>query len=156
MAGPRTTPTTSRRIYFQDLADNAWHELAWEHAARRSPSRSAAEALAWARRLALAEGRHVDERQALAGLLERWDAGLIRHPAERRMAVRASQQRTARMAADGGTTAEIAALPSVAAVTAMHETPGPNGPADGGDDDSPGELDPRGEDYYADAFEVLP
>ena len=45
-----------------------------------------AEALAYARRLALAEGRHVDERRALAELLDRWDAGLVRHPAERRMA----------------------------------------------------------------------
>ena len=52
--------------------------------------------------------------------------------------------------------AEVAALPSVAAVTAMRETPGPDGPAAGGDDDSPGELDPGDEDYYADAFEVLP
>jgi hypothetical protein len=28
--------------------------------------------------------------------------------------------------------------------------------ADGGDDDSPGELDSGDEDYYADAFGVLP
>jgi hypothetical protein len=143
------------RIYFQDPADNAWHELAWEHAQQVAVPFSA-EALAYARRLALTEGRHVDERRALAGLLDRWDAGLVRHPAERRMAIRASEQRAARMAAGQGTTAEVAALPSVAAVTAMHETPGPDSPAAGGDDDSPGELDPGGEDYYADAFEVLP
>ena len=52
-----------------------------------------ADTLAYARRLALAAGRHVDERRALAELLERWDAGLVRNPAERRMAVRASEQR---------------------------------------------------------------
>jgi hypothetical protein len=52
--------------------------------------------------------------------------------------------------------AEVAALPSVAAVTAIHETPYQDGPVAGGDDDSPGELDSGGEDYYADAFGVLP
>ena len=61
-----------------------------------------ADTLAYARRLALAEGRHVEGRRALAGLLERWDAGLVRHPAERRMAVRASQQRAARLGGDRG------------------------------------------------------
>lgn len=143
------------RIYFQDPADNSWHELAWEHAQQIAVPFSA-EALAYARRLALAKGRHVDERQALSELLERWDAGLVRHPAERRMAIRASQQRAARIQLDGGTTAEVAALPSVAALTAMQDTPATDGPVAGGDDDSPGELDPGDEDYYADAFEVLP
>jgi transposase InsO family protein len=144
------------RIYFQDPADNAWHELAWEHAQEVAVPFSA-EALAYSRRLVLAEGRHVDERRALAGLLERWDAGLVRHPAERRMAIRASQQRAARMAGGQEAIAEVAALPSVAAVTAIHETPYRDGPvADGGDDDSPGELDSGDEDYYADAFGVLP
>ena len=93
-----TTPTTSPRAWFQDPDGNAWHELAWEHAETVGVPFSA-DALAYARRLALAEGRHVDERRALAGLLDRWDAGLVRHPAERRMAVRASQQRAARLAA---------------------------------------------------------
>jgi transposase InsO family protein len=143
------------RIYFQDPADNAWHELAWEHAQQVAVPFSA-EALAYSRRLVLAEGRHVDERRALAGLLDRWDAGLVRHPAERRMAVRASQQRAARMAGGQEAIAEVAALPSVAAVTAIHETPYQDGPVAGGDDDSPGELDSGGEDYYADAFGVLP
>jgi transposase InsO family protein len=142
------------RAYFQDPADNAWHELAWEHAQEVAVPFSA-DTLAYARRLALAEGRHVEGRRALAGLLERWDAGLVRHPAERRMAVRASQQRAARLAGGQDAAAEIAALPSVAAVTGAHEAPGPDGPVAGGDDDSPGELD-TGEDYYADALEVLP
>jgi transposase InsO family protein len=142
------------RIYFQDPAGNAWHELSWEHAQEVAVPFSA-EALAYARRLVLAEGRHVDERRALAGLLERWDAGLVRHPAERRMAIRASQQRAARMAGGQEAIAEVAALPSVAAVTAVHQAPFRDGPV-GGDDDSPGELDPGDEDYYADAFGVLP
>ena len=74
------------------------HQLAWEHADPVGVPFSA-DALAYARRLVLAGGRHVDERRALAELLDRWDAGLVRHPAERRMAVRASQQRAARLAA---------------------------------------------------------
>jgi transposase InsO family protein len=142
------------RVYFQDPADSTWHELAWEHA-REVAVPFSADTLAYARRLALAEGRHVEGRRALAGLLERWDAGLVRHPAERRMAVRASQQLAARLGAGQGPAAEIAALPSVAAVTGAHEVPGPYSPAAGGDDDSPGELDTGG-DYYADALEVLP
>jgi transposase InsO family protein len=148
----RFDPGDVSRAYFQDPADNTWHELAWEHAdATVGPF--SAEALAYARRLALAEGRHVDERRALGELLDRWDAGLVRHPAERRMAIRASEQRAARLAAAaGGSAAEVAALPTVAALAAAQGTPRPE---PGGDDDSPGELD-AGDDFYADAFEVLP
>lgn len=147
------------RVWFQDPADSTWHELAWEHAGQVGAPFSA-DALAYARRLVLAEGRHIDERRALAELLDRWDAGLVRHPAERRMAVRASQQRTARMAAaEDSTAAEIAALPAVAALAAGQDPPAPaaadGGQPPGGDDDSPGELDAGDEDFYADAFEVL-
>jgi len=144
------------KVYFQDPADNSWHELAWEHADAVGVPFSA-DALAYSRRLVLAEGRHADERRALAELLDRWDAGLVRHPAERRMAIRASQQRAARLAAAGhGPAAEIAALPAVAVLAAAgRAAPGPAGPVPGGDDDSPGELDAGDEDFYADAFEVL-
>jgi transposase InsO family protein len=143
------------RVYFQDPDGNAWHQLAWEHADPAGVPFSA-DALAYARRLVLAEGRHADERRALAELLDRWDAGLVRRPAERRMAVRASQQRAARMAAAGhGPAAETASLPALAAL-ASAQPPGPSGPVPGGDDDSPGELDAGAKDYYADAFEVLP
>jgi len=144
------------RVYFQDPADSTWHELAWEHAATVGVPFSA-DALAYARRLVLAEGRHADERRALAELLDRWDAGLVRNPAERRMAVRASQQRAARLAAAGhGPAAGVAALPAVAALAAVQDTPDPGSSARGGDDDSTGELDAGDEDFYADAFEVLP
>ena len=143
-------------VYFQDPADNTWHELAWEHAETVGVPFSA-EALAYARRLVLAEGRHADEGRALAELLDRWDAGLVRHPAERRMAIRASQQRTTRLAAsEHGTAAEASALPTVAALAAAQDTPGPDSSGPSGDDDSPEELDAGDEDFYADAFEVLP
>ena len=156
----RFDPDDVSKVYFQDPADHAWHELAWEHAEQAGAPFSA-EALAYARRLALAEGRHVDERRALAELLDRWDAGLVRHPAERRMAIRASQQRSARLAAsEHGTAAEVAALPAVAALAAGQNPPAPagagGGQPPGGDDDSPDELDAGDEDFYADAFKVLP
>ena len=143
-------------VYFQDPDGNAWHQLAWEHAEPAGVPFSA-DALAYARRLVLTQGRHVDERRWLAELLDRWDAGLVRHPAERRMAVRASQQRAARLAAGQDALAEVAALPTVAGLDAAQHA-GPDSLPPGGDDDSPAELDAgtRDEDFYADAFEVLP
>jgi transposase InsO family protein len=144
----RYDPDDVSAVYFQDPADHAWHALTWEHAAALSAPFSA-ETLAYARRLALAEGRHVDDRAALAALLERWDAGLTRHPTERRIAVRASQQRAARLGAD-----------PIPGPVAPPPTPAPTVV---GDDDDPLELAalaPGEEidetDYYADALEVLP
>jgi hypothetical protein len=160
------------RVYFQDPADQRWHTLAWEHAID-VPVPFSAEALAYARRLALATGRHVDDRAALAQLLDRWDAGLTRNPTERRMAIRASQQRQARLAAETGLPAEIADLPAVRAVTGDGPgRPQPQRPApvEIGDDDCEEDLDflpaddPPGADgadgddadYYASALGVLP
>ncbi len=159
------------RIYFQDPADNTWHTLVWEHATEVAAPFSA-ETLGYARRLAVTEGRHVNDRLALVELLERWDAGLVRHPAERRMAVRASQQRQARLQAitGGMDAADIAALPAVRAVlnATEHEAgaamPGESSVHTGGDDDTDAELDVFGNDesewvddeqFYADAFGVL-
>jgi transposase InsO family protein len=158
----RYDPDDASTIYFQDPADQAWHELAWEHADDVGVPFSA-ETLAYARTLALASGRHVDQRRALAELLGRWDAGLVRHPAERRMAIRASQQRQARLEASitDNTTAEIVALPTVAAITqADTDEREAAGPSPGGDDDTVDELDldheaVTDEDFYADALEVL-
>lgn len=169
----RYDPDDASKIYFCDPGDReqVWHELAWEHAEDIGMPFSA-EALAYARRLALASGRHVDARRALAELLDRWDAGLIRHPAERRMAIRASQQRQTRLdaAATGDAAAQIAVLPTVAAITAADAptTPLRAGHASAaGDDDSAEELDIDNEagevdadltddEFYADALGVLP
>jgi hypothetical protein len=161
------------RIYFQDPADNTWHTLVWEHATEVGLPFSA-EALGYARRLAVTQSRHVNDRQALAELLDRWDAGLVRHPAERRMAVRASQQRQARLhAATGGAdAAQVAALPAVRAVLDARDPAPPDaaglsvGEA-GSDDDTDAELEVFAgdesmdneplddEQFYADALEVL-
>jgi hypothetical protein len=79
----RYDPDDISRLYFCDPADNRWHVLRWEHASDL-PAPFSADTLAYARRLAASVGRHVDDRQAVAELLERWDAGLTRSPVERR------------------------------------------------------------------------
>lgn len=160
------------RIYFQDPADNRWHTLVWEHATDVGVPFSA-ETLTYARRLAAASDRHVDDRLALVELLQRWDAGLVRHPAERRMAVRASQQRQARLQATAGgvDAADVAALPAVRCMLDAREPALPSAagqPAGdvGGDDDTDAEMDVFGgdetvnesvtdEQFYADALQVL-
>ncbi len=148
----RFDPDDVSRVYFCDPVDNAWHTLVWEHAADIGVPFSA-ETLAYAKRLALVAGRHVDERRALAELLERFDAGLVRNPVERRLALRASEQRQARLAAATGSEemAEVVALPSVVAISEQMSL--------SGDDDAPEDLDDDAElsdeEFYADAFEVI-
>jgi transposase InsO family protein len=157
----RYDPDDVSRIYFQDPTDHRWHTLTWEHAAEVTVPFSA-ETLAYARRLALRTDRHVDDRVALAHLLTRWDAGLTRNPAERRMAIRASEQREARLSGTAATPSVVATLPTVQTVTASAEPPGPD-MVSVSDDDCDEELDVLGEDpaaltdeeFYADAFEVL-
>ncbi len=134
------------QVYFQDPADNSWHALLWEHAESLDGPFSR-EALAYARRLAAETERFPDDRRALAGLLERWDAGLIRNPTERRMAVRISQQRAALMeAVDTPPSAQddVRQLPTVRALAAGGQPPAaaidPAGPAVEGDDDDERDL----------------
>jgi transposase InsO family protein len=145
----RIDPGDVSKVWFQDPADNRWHSLRWEHAdAVGGPFSS--EALAYARQLATAAHRFPDTRRALADLLEQWGAGLAGNRAERRMALRLSEQRL-RLVPDP---------PS-----AGGGVPGPAVTGDGGgDDDSDSELDapfpgeePGGEpgDFYADALETV-
>jgi hypothetical protein len=123
--------------------------LRWEHAdAAGGPFSS--EALAYARQLATATRRFPDTRRVLAELLEQWGAGLAGNRAERRMALRLSEQRL-RLVPDPPPAAGSAAEPAVVSDAA-------------GDDDSDGELDAAfpGEepgdgpgDFYADAMETV-
>ena len=141
-------PGDVSRVWFQDPADNQWHELRWEHAdAVGGPFSS--EALAYARQLAAATHRFPDTRRALAELLEQWGAGLAGNRAERRMALRLSEQRL-RLVPDPPPAAARPARTRIAAA--------------GGDDDSDSELDapfPGEEpgdgpgDFYADAMETV-
>jgi hypothetical protein len=88
----RVDPGDVSRVWFQDPADNAWHVLRWEHAdAADGPFSD--EALAYVRQLAAATHRFPDTRRALAELLDQWGAGLAGNGAERRMALRLSEQR---------------------------------------------------------------
>ena len=137
----RLDPGDASRIWFQRLDAGTWHELRWEHAdAIGGPFSS--EALAHARQLAAATHRFPDPRRALAGLLEEWGAGLAGSSAERRMALRDSDERLRLV------------LPSPG--------PEPEPPAGdvAGDDDDDSELDAPfpGEDegdFYADAMETI-
>ena len=163
----RSDPDDVSRVFFQDPKTNEWQTLRWAHHSDIAVPFSA-EALAYARRLARQTQRFPDDRRALAELLERWDAGLTRNPAERRMALRLSQQRNARLIADdadtaGGGDGEVASVvASVRAVT-QRTTTADNEEVDevieapGGDDDDPDELDAlpvdeRDDSYYDDAF----
>ncbi|MDP1803695.1 MAG: hypothetical protein Q8K72_00875, partial [Acidimicrobiales bacterium] len=93
----------------------------------------------------------------LAELLERWDAGLTANPTERRMALRLSQQRAARVGA--AASEETDAVKGLATVRALFgDDPPPSAPGPlAGDDDDPAEIDADvdPEHYYDDAFPVI-
>jgi hypothetical protein len=114
-------PADVTRVYFQDPRQHEWHPLVWEHAAAMNGPVSR-EAAGYARRLAAKTHRFPDTKRALVELLERWGAGLTADRAERRMAVRMSQERLRLVGeanpAEG--TGEAAALPTLARISAVH------------------------------------
>ncbi|MFF4427049.1 helix-turn-helix domain-containing protein [Streptomyces sp. NPDC001549] len=141
-------PDDVRFVYFRDPDDTAvWHALEWEHAPALNMPFSG-EAAAYARRLAARQGRHIDASQALANLLARWDQGMVTDRRERRMAVRLSAERAALALPALPDDQAGPALP--AALRLVPELPA-------GDVDDEDELfdAPQGEDFYADAFEVI-
>ncbi len=162
----RYDPDDAHRAYFQDPEDRSWHTLTWEHASDIEVPFSA-EALAYARRLAAQTDRFPDDRRALGQLLESWDAGLARTPAERRMALRLSQQRADRL--DAADTQGDDPMAKLASVQALLDQPDRRRPKPrlvelvGDDDDeseieasSPDEIPPGDDDdYYRDAFGTL-
>ena len=135
----RINPDDVRHAWFCDPADNRWHRLDWEHQPLLDTPFSA-EAAAHARRLATSTGE-LEAAKTLAGLLERWEAGLVADRRERRMAVRLASEYAALPTATQPAAAPPAGPPP--AVELMH--------ADGDDDDE-GELE---DGFYDDAFEVL-
>ncbi|PYC87507.1 integrase [Streptomyces tateyamensis] len=165
------------QVYFQDPRDKTWHTLKWEHAAAMDGPVSR-EAAGYARRLAAKTHRFPDTRRALVELLDRWGAGLTAGAAERRMAVRLSQQRL-RLLGQGEATDDAAALPTARRVAALYAdtvqsqrvVEGSIDPDSaltgedlGGDDDEDEECDApfpgddqvslaEEEDFYADAWE---
>jgi len=173
-------PGDVRAVYFQNPHDHGWHTLAWEHAPALDKPFST-EALTYARRLAARTERFPDVTATLVALLQRWGAGLTAGAAERRMAVRLSQQRLRLLDGhDGGPGASgepdvdrVSALPSVRRLAAVGATPTAAAaprtrpPAElslvaladagdagelAGDDDCDTELD-ADDDFYADVMD---
>jgi transposase InsO family protein len=153
----RIDPQDVSRAFFRDPESGIWHVLAWEHAgAVRGPF--SGEAMAYARALATAAGRHVDANRLLADLLAGWGAGLADGRTERRMALRASQRSLVLV---GDVSEQIETGTLVAPPAAESDSD------EAGDDDSDAELVasfPAGlggggrreaADFYADALEVL-
>ncbi|MER5743624.1 helix-turn-helix domain-containing protein [Streptomyces sp. NPDC002225] len=166
-----------RKIYFQDPQQpHLWHTLDWEHApALNGPA--SVEALKYARRIAARTHRFPDTKRALIELLERWGAGLTEDRAERRMAVRLSQDRLRLVGVDpeGGDVAQLPSVRRLAALNAPDEDTGRETEPDrqvagsaaadlGGDDDEGAECEavPADEktafpvdedDYYADVWD---
>ena len=142
----RFDPDDASRVFLQRPDDLSWCVLRWEHAFD-VPAPFSVEALRYARRLASSQNRHLDDRQALVELLERWDAGLLSNPAERRIALRISEQRSARVqaaTAEGGL--ETGGREEGAGATPLELVPDL-----AGDDDDAAEIDA---DYYGDALGV--
>lgn len=139
-------PDDVRFIYFQDPDDGSWHPLQWEHApGLESPF--SAEAALYARRLAARTGRHINASEALGALLARWDQGMVSGRRERRMAVRLSAERSA---------LSLPALPEQSTAGSPPELRVvPDAPVGDSDDEEEIFDAPDGEDYYADAFEVI-
>ena len=136
-------PDDVRYVYFRDPAGDSWHRLEWEHAPGLGTPFSA-EAARYARQLTARQGRWPDPQAALAGLLARWDQGMVTSRRERRMAVRLAAGHAALAVPDAAGAGE----PGLQ----LRAAPG----AEGDDDDEQEIFDAPGDgDFYADAFEVL-
>jgi hypothetical protein len=145
----RVDPGDVSKVYFHD-PEGKWHTLSWEHAdAAGGPFSS--EALAYARQLAAATHRFPDTRRALADLLEQWGAGLAGNRAERRMALRISEQRL-RLVPDPPPAARDEAPPHASPAGTGGDDDRPAGPGAPFPGEEPG-SDPG--DFYADAMETV-
>jgi transposase InsO family protein len=145
----RFDPSDAKRVWFQRPDDNTWHVLTWEHA-ERFPMAFSHEAMLYARKLAKRENPYPDDRAALAELLERWNAGLMRNPTERRIALRLSAERMATLVDDGdGKATGVPDVIGPVAPLGNDHSYSADESAEVGDDDSV-----EDEDFYGDAFEV--
>jgi hypothetical protein len=96
-------PDDITRVYFRRPDTCRWSVLTWEHAPAVDFPVSE-EALDLARKMAASKYRYLDDKQAVAALLERWNLGLGLTAAERRMALRLSREQKALLAPEAGTT----------------------------------------------------
>ncbi|MEV6314199.1 helix-turn-helix domain-containing protein [Streptomyces sp. NPDC051776] len=149
----QVNPDDITKIYFRDR-DRTWHALKWEHAPEIQMPLSE-EALTFARNLAAKKYTHVDDRLAVADLLERWNAGLGATPAERRMALRLSREQAIGLPDADPSNAVF--LPSVRralddADEAEQVVPGEVDAAEGDDDAADFEDSVDEDDFYATAL----
>lgn len=163
-------PDDLRWIYFRDPEDGQWHTLEWEHAADLALPLSA-DALGYVKELVEARGQSLDVGAALAELLEAWNVGLTANRTERRIALRMAAERAERgegqpVAVDLPSAQSVLLAQQLeAAEIAEVERPVVLPPAQElGDDDDEidldaepegADLDLAGEDFYADALEVM-
>ena len=141
----QVNPDDITHAYFRDL-DRNWHVLTWEHAPVGDMPMSE-DALVFARKLAAKKYTYSDDRLAVADLLERWNLGLGRTLAERRIALWAARDQAA-FAID--IAAEDEAPPALEAGRPEPETSGDDDAADFDDTDGPADFDE--EAFYADAL----
>lgn len=80
-------PDDLTKIYFYDPEDHTWQTLDWEHKGAVDTPFSL-DALAYAKKLAIKQGRSSQVDKVAAQLLEDWGAGRALTPAERRMSAR--------------------------------------------------------------------
>ncbi len=80
-------PDDLSQIYFRDPEDNTWHTLEWEHKDAFDTPFSL-DALEYAKKIAIRQGRPSQVDDVAAQLLEDWGAGRALTPSERRMSAR--------------------------------------------------------------------
>lgn len=116
-------PHDVRYVYFRDPSDGAWHRLEWEHAPALDGPFSH-EASEYAKRLAIAEDRHVDPKQAVDQLVTDWSRGAVTQRRDRNLAVRLSTQRHQKLdeTAKPSPQQTVADLPSVVSLEQRRET----------------------------------
>ncbi|MEV8135408.1 integrase [Microbacterium aurantiacum] len=84
-------PDDLTRIYFHDPEDHTWHTLEWEHKGAFDIPFSL-DALEYAKKIAIRQGRPSQVDDVAAQLLEDWGAGRALTPSERRLSARMAAQ----------------------------------------------------------------
>lgn len=84
-------PDDLTKIYFHDPEDHTWHTLEWEHKGSFDTPFSL-DALEYAKKIAVRQGRPSRVDDVAAQLLEDWGAGRGLTPSERRMSARMAAQ----------------------------------------------------------------
>lgn len=147
-------PDDVSRVYFRDPKRRTWHTLMWEHAGELKAPFSE-DRLEYARRLAKQKYTYPNDELAMELLLERWNLGLGKSAAERRVALRLSRQDELLSAAGASAANHTSNLPSVQQLLSEEcrvesdAAQWSEQASECGDDDAADEPD----DFYATAWE---